>query len=170
MKRIISTTPTPENIAAVLELLAATPGRLEDFERRLIFKENKRPRPEEWSPVEVLAHLINVEARTAEAIMAALLCDEPLLIDIHPQRQWGRLLQLERIPYVDLLAYFRLRRQILLGVLESLASQQWNRSVRETGKKRHESVYWLVRAMALHEHEHVQAIDDRFKESGPDAS
>ena len=59
----------------------------------------------------------------------------------------------------DLLVYFRVRREVLLRILRSLSAVQWARAIRETGKKRKESVYWRARAMALHELEHLADLE-----------
>jgi hypothetical protein len=69
---------------------------------------------------EILAHLINCEARSSEAIYLALLADDPVLVDIHPERQLGKLLRYDQLAFADLLAYFKLRRTVLLRVLASL--------------------------------------------------
>jgi hypothetical protein len=102
--------------------------------------------------------LLNSEARSSEAIYLALLAGEPFVPDIHPERQWGKLLKLEQLPFSDLLSYFELRRTILLHVLTSLTEAQWTRVIREERKKRKESVYWQARSLALHELEHLSDL------------
>lgn len=172
MKPAISTELTESNIALVLEALAATPGRLERL---------GRPRPEaqlrqplgagQRSFAEDLAHLVNGEARSSEAIYLALLAHEPELVALHPDRQLGKLLRFDRLTVADLLAYFKLRRTVLLRVLTSLRARDWSRAVREAGKQRQESVYWRARALALHEAEHLAGLEHKLAGRGePDRS
>jgi len=119
----------------------------------------------ERSFTEDLAHLIQTEDRSSEAIYLALLMEEPLIPDVHPERQWGKLLRFDLLPFSELLAYFRLRRLILLRVLASLTETQWGRSIREAGKKRQESVYWRARTIAMHELDHLSDLQNKVKTS-----
>jgi hypothetical protein len=154
---------TPANIARVVELLAATPGRLERWGQGRTAEGLREPLGKgERSGTEVLAHLLNTEALSAEAIYLALLIREPELADIHAERQLGKLLGFERLPWADLLGYFRVRRKVLLGVLHGLKEAQWARVVREAGKQRKESLYWRARGMALHEAEHVGELEGKL--------
>jgi hypothetical protein len=152
----LTTEQTPANVNRVLELLAQTPDRLAELSRDLDDDALRQPLgPGRRSRAEILAHLLNIEARNHEAIILALTHHEPLLTHVHPERDYGRLLRYDLLPYTDCLAYFRFRRVALLRVLASLAAQQWARTIQEPGKKRRESVYWRVRSMALHELEHL---------------
>jgi hypothetical protein len=91
-----------------------------------------------------------------------LLADEPWIASIHPERDLGKLLQFDRLPFAELMAYFGLRRVVLLRVLESLTEEKWSRCIREAGKQRKESVYWRARGIALHEWEHWQDIETKI--------
>ena len=163
MKKVISTAATNSNIAKVKDLLADTPGKLESLSKRLSAEQLRQPLGSgERSFTEDLAHLINCEARSSEAIYLALLADEPIFIDIHPERQLGKLLRYDLLAFADLLAYFKLRRTVLLRVLASLTEEQWSRSIRETGKKRKESVYWRARSIAMHELEHLLDMEGKI--------
>ena len=152
MKKIISTEATNANISKVKDLLADTPMKLESLSKSLPAEQLRHPLGSgERSFTEDLAHLIHCEARSSEAIYLALLEDEPVFIDIHPERQLGKLLRYDLLAFSDLLAYFKLRRAVLIRVLASLTDEQWWRSIREEGKKRKESVYWRARSIAMHE-------------------
>jgi hypothetical protein len=156
MKKTISTELTSANIAKVKDLLADTPVQLEHLSKPLSEEELRQPLGTgERSFTEDLAHLIHTEARSSEAIYLALLLDEPLIPDIHPERQWGKLLRFDLLPFGELLAYFKVRRAVLLHVLTSLTDKQWSRSIREPGKKRQESVYWRARTIVMHELDHL---------------
>jgi hypothetical protein len=163
MKKLISTELTHANIVQVIHLLGETPSQLDELFGRLDSAEvGEPPAPGERSPVEVLAHLIHCEARSSEAIYLALLIDEPLFPDVHPERQWGKLLRYDLLDVSELLIYFKLRRLVLLRVLQSLTDRQWSRAICEAGKKRKESVYWRARSLALHELEHLSDLKDRL--------
>ncbi|MBZ0320001.1 MAG: DinB family protein [Anaerolineae bacterium] len=160
MKKSISTDLTPSNIAAVLEILSGIPSRLEQLSVTLTPDQLHQPLGDgERSFIENVAHLINCESRSAETIVAALTLTEPLMLSIHPERQYGKLLHLEALPLADLLAYFKFRRVVLLRVLNGLTDAQWKRVVRTEGKERKESVYWQVRGLALHESEHLTDME-----------
>jgi hypothetical protein len=164
MTKNISTKVSSENIAQILGLLSETPGRLEALSRSVPVKKRGQPLGEgERSLMETLAHLINSEARTSESIYLALLLDEPLMANIHSERDWGQLLRYDLSDFDDLLAYFKFRRVVMLRVLSGLNEMQWSRAIREEGKQRKESVYWRARSLALHEVEHVGDLEGKLK-------
>ena len=164
MKKLISTEQNNANIARVIELLADTPAKLEKLSQTFPDPAGLRQplRPGGRSFSQILAHLLNCEARCAEAITLALLEHEPLLVSIHPERQLAKLLQLELLPFSDLLTYFKLRRAILLNVLITLTEEQWARTIREADKQRRESVYLQARSQTLHEFDHLAEIGERL--------
>ncbi len=166
LTKLVSTKLTSSNIATVMSLLSATPLKLTYLSRNLSQERLDQAMGEgERSFRQVLAHLLNAEARSSEAIYLALLAKEPLLIDIHPERQWGKLLQYHLSPFAELLAYFSFRRNVLLRVLTSLTEEEWARTIREDGKKRKESVYWRARSLALHELEHLTDIEGKISDA-----
>lgn len=159
MKKAVSTEQTPGNITRVLGLLAETPVRLAELTRGQDEETLRRsPAGGSRSVAEIVAHLINTEARANEAIVLALAAREPLLAKVHPERDYGRLLRHDRMPLAESLAYFGFRRNALLPLLASLTVTQWSRTICEEGKQRRESVYWLARGMSLHEAEHLEEI------------
>jgi hypothetical protein len=167
MKKIISTAATTSNFAKIKDLLSDTSAKLESLSKYLSAEQLREPLgPGERSFTEDLAHLINCEARSSEAIYLALLADKPLFIDIHPERQLGKLLRYDLLAFSDLMAYFKLRCTVLLHVLASLTEEQWSRSIREAGKKRKESVYWRARTIAMHELEHLSDIESKLSNAG----
>lgn len=110
----------------------------------------------------MLAHILHCEAITAEAIYLALLLDEPRLPDIHPARNLGKLLRLDMLSFEELLSYFKIRRTILLPVLEPLTNEKWSRVTQESKKARKESIYGRARGQALHELEHVVDLETKL--------
>jgi hypothetical protein len=164
MKKTISTELSNNNIAKVTALLTETPGELERLSKGLSSEQRCQPLGSgERSFTEDLAHLIHSEARSSEAIYLALLLDEPTFPDIHSERQWGKLLRFDLFPFSDLLAYFKLRRNVLLRILAALTEEQWERSIHEEGKQRKESVYWRARSLAMHEFEHLSDLQRKLE-------
>lgn len=159
----ISTSSTPANISKVMGLLAVTPKKLSALSKSV--PKGKRNQPlgkGERSLTETLAHLVNSEARISESIYLALLLDEPLIPDIHSERDWGKLLRHNLADFAELLAYFKFRRAAMMRVLSGLSENQWGRSIREAGKRRKESIYWRARSLALHESEHIKDLENKI--------
>jgi hypothetical protein len=166
MKKQIPAEQTEANIQQVLRLLSETLIQLEKMSKGLSEEKlRKPPGAGERSFVEVLAHLLNCEARTSEAIHLALLLKEPVLPPIHPERELGKLLRYDQLPFDELLTYFKFRRTVLLKVLSTLKESQWSRVIREEGKHRKESVYWRARGQALRELEHLQELELKLQMS-----
>jgi len=167
MKKSISTDLTPANIAKVMEMLAGTPSKLEALSKSVSAETLRQPPGKgERSFTEDLAHLINSEARSSEMIYQALLVDEPFFADIHSERDWGKLLRFDLLDFSELLAYFKIRRKVLLRVLLGLKEKDWARTVREEGKQRKESVYWRARTIAMHELDHLDDLEKKLNYKG----
>lgn len=162
MKKQISTEQNEANIHEVLHLLRETPLKMDALYRKLSREQLGAPlAPGERTPTEVLAHILHCESITSQAIYLALLTNEPLLPDVHPERDVAKLLRLDVLPFEELLAYFKVRRRILLRVLESLTGKKWSRTVQQPKKARKETVYWQARAQALHEFEHILDLENK---------
>lgn len=163
MKKSVSTDLTLANIATVMEVLAESSGRLDVLRKAVPAEKIHQPLGKgERTPIEVLAHMLNVEARSSEMIYQALLVDEPFFADIHPERDWGKLLRFDLLEFSELLAYFKIRRKVLLCVLSGLTEAQWGRTIQEVGKKRRESVYWRARTIVLHELDHLGDLEGKL--------
>ena len=162
MKKQIPTEQTDANIADVIQLLKETPEKFAVLSKGLSKNQLQMPLGMgERSFTETLVHMINTEAITSESIYLALMLNEPLVANIHAERDLGALLRFDLLPFAELLAYFKLRRAVLLRVLKSLNGKQWSRSIREEKKQRKESVYWRARGQALHELEHLQDLENK---------
>jgi|SRR6185503_984697 len=161
--KTITTDQTAENIAKVLEVLTEAPIRLEALSKSVSAERlSQQLGKGERTPTEVLAHVINVEAISSEMIYQALLVKEPFFADIHPERDWGKLLRFDLLDFAELLAYFKIRRKVLLRVLSGLKDAGWARCVREEGKQRKESVYWRARTIAMHELDHLADLESKL--------
>jgi len=164
LKKRISTEQTDENIRDVLRLLSETPDQLNGLSKGLSDGKLHEPLGKgERSFIETMAHLLNCESRSSEAITLALLAREPMLASIHPERDLGKLLHYEQFSFSELLEYFIFRRGVLLNVLSTLKDNQWSRVIRQEGKQRKESVYWQARGLALHELEHLQDLEQKLE-------
>jgi hypothetical protein len=164
MKKQISTEQNEANISEVMQLLAEMPTRLESLCQKLSKEQLRTPLAHgERTPTEVLAHILNCEAITSQSIHLALLTNEPLLPDLHAERDLGKLLRLDLQPFDELLAYFKLRRAVLLRILGTLNEKQWSRTMRESKKQRKESIYWRARGQALHELEHIFDFESKLR-------
>lgn len=162
--KAITTDQTAENIAKVIEVLTESPVRLEALRKSVSAEKLRQPLGKgERTLVEVLSHLLNTEARSSEMIYQALLVKEPFFADIHPERDWGKLLRFDLLDFSELLAYFNIRRKVLLRVLIGLKEKDWARAVREEGKQRKESVYWRARTIAMHELDHLGDLEKKLK-------
>ena len=160
--KTITTDQTPENIAKVLEVLTQSPARLKALGKSVSADKLRQPLGKgERTPTEVLAHMINGESISSEMIYQALLVKEPFFADIHPERDWGKLLRFDLLDFSELLAYFIIRRKVLVRVLSELKEKDWSRAVREEGKQRKESVYWRARTIAMHELDHIGDLESK---------
>ena len=142
-----------------MEMLATAPVQLEELGKRLTLHELERPMaPGERSPRQVLVHLVNCEARSAEGILHALVLRDPPYQRIHAERDLGKLMRYEQFNYAEVLAYFQFRRRALLALLERLTERQWLRCAIREGVKGRLSVYYQARGMAVHETEHLEDL------------
>ncbi len=155
----LTTKPSDERIALILQVLAATPGRLRNLSAGRPEAELTTPLGEgERSFKRDLTHLIYCAERGTDPIFQALLLNEPFIPRIHAERDWGALMAYETFEITELLAYFDFRRTALLNILRALTSPQWERSVRREGVKRRESVYHWARGLSVHELGHLEDL------------
>ena len=163
----INTQPSPKYFSRVLTLLGESPAKLEALRRSLTEEQLCEPLAEkEWSFKQQLAHLLSREEITSQSIYYALLVDDPILPDIHPQRHWAPLVDYEHFPVSKLLDYYYFRREIFLRVLADLSDTEWENVVRRASK-RPETIYRLARALALHEVEHLEDITGKLETQPP---
>ncbi len=155
----LTTKPSDERIELILQVLAASPGRLQKLSSGLSDSELTTPLGEgERSFKRDLTHLIYCAERGTEPIFHALILKEPLIPRIHAERDWGALMQYEAFEIAELMAYFNFRRKALLRILRGLSREQWDRSVQREGVRRTESVYYSARGLCLHELGHLEDL------------
>lgn len=160
----LAMTASNELIEIVLDVLAASPSRLQDLSACLSDEALTRPLGEgERSFKRDLTHLIYCAERGSIPIYYALAANEPFMARIHAERQWGKLLRYEDFDLPDLFAYFSFNRRALLNVLRALRPQQWERNVQPEGKKRKESVYYAARGLCVHEFGHLEDLTGKME-------
>lgn len=148
-------------IEQLLTLLAETPPRIAAFTAGLAPAElQRRPKHDEWSANDVLAHLRACADVWGKCIAAIIAEDRPTLRAVNP-RTW-----IKNTNYLDLafrpsLRAFASQRAELLGVLEPLPLQAWSRtaSVTGAGKLLERSVLFYAQWLARHERPHVKQVE-----------
>lgn len=155
----LTTQPSDERIALILNVLEAAPARLQSLSAGLSEAELTTPLGAgERSFKRDLTHLIYCAERGTEPLFHALLLEEPFVPRIHAERDWGALMRYEAFEINELMAYFNFRRAALLRILRGLKRAQWDRSVRREGVKRSESVYHWARGLSVHELGHLEDL------------
>ena len=155
-----TTQASDANKQRVQDMLRQGPPRLQALNDRFSAAQLAQPlEPGEWSPHRILAHLVSCEARASEAIIHALLVDEPPFQPIHAERDLGALMRHEQYTFAELLAYLTFRRRMLLTVLEGLNHDQWLRTFQPAGRKKKQTVYNMTRGTAIHESEHLEHLE-----------
>lgn len=141
---------------AALGILVSTPAALMEISSRISVEDFAQPiMPGKRSFKETLMHFLNIEALNYVTIYPAFLIDKPEVHDIHAERDLGRLRLYEDFTKTELLKAFELERKKTLNFLRALKQTDWQRQIIESGKARQESIYWRIRALALHDYAHL---------------
>ena len=116
-----------------------------------------RPAPGEWSPAEVLAHLLLDEAKLLEYAGAALQADAAIPFITDEERETHAEDAARRMPVPQIVHGLLARRRDTLALLERLTPEQLDRPVRHPayGDVR---VARLFQHVAEHEEEHAHQI------------
>ncbi len=155
---LIPTKLSESSIAAVKDTLKATAKFLSECIQSKSPQELDAPlTPGEWSFREVMAHLLTTNEVSMNTIVYGMALNEPILPEIHPRRDWGRLLQYADYPLEDILHVYQFKRRVLLGILGRLSQKQWSAVIhRPPGKAT--TVFLQARGIALHDLEHVEHL------------
>jgi hypothetical protein len=155
---------TPLPVEAILEILVQGPpwiaGATRGIADEILIQ---RPEPEEWSVVELLAHLrASADVRGDQRIEQMLAEDEPTIRTMSP-RSWPLISSYVELPFSESLAAFTAQRERLLRRLRSLNPDAWQRGATLTGlgTRRYETVHSEAEALARHEESHVMQIEQR---------
>jgi hypothetical protein len=148
-------------IDLILDLLAQTPAAIQDTTRGLREDDlSRRPEPDEWSIVEVLAHLrASADVRGDQRIQRMLADDEPTMRTVSPRR-WPATPRYAAQRFDESLMAYAEQRARLLRRLESLSPEEWERGAMLTGlrMRRHETVHSEADALTRHEVRHLTQI------------
>ncbi len=148
-------------VEQVLTLLARTPQRITALTADLAHAQlHTPPGPDEWSAIEVLAHLRACADVWGNGIMAMLAEDTPALRGVNP-RVWIRKTDYRDLAFRPSLRSFGAQRAELLAALESLPPEGWSRAASVTdmvGRVLKPTVLSYAQRMARHERPHVKQI------------
>ena len=146
---------TPD-YASLLQDLANTPIKLELLSIHLDEQELQAPpQPEEWSAVEILAHLHGCGEAWTPSIFRMLAEDHPSFTEIHPRQKAKKESYAQR-GFDTLLQAFRERREALLQKMMGLPPEAWQRGARINQRER--TVFSHIQRMANHETVHLEQM------------
>ena len=114
-----------------------------------------RPRPDAWSPREIVHHLADSEM-TSAIRLRRLIAEEQPVIHGYDQDEFARRLYYDR-PIEASLAAFRAARAATVEILERLSPEQWARAGRHTESGAYSVEGWLA-IYAVHAHKHADQI------------
>lgn len=152
--------PNPLTTEQILEMLAAAPDRIAALTENLPPEDLQNPPAEgEWSANDILAHLRACGDMWGDSIATILAEDEPTIRAINP-RTW-----IEKTNYPDQafqksLQRFTKQRRDLLGLLEPLPPENWDRkaTIVGAGKPLERTVFFYANWLATHERPHLKQI------------
>jgi hypothetical protein len=141
-----------------LKVQAATASRLARLVRGVsTSKLRKRPAPEQWSVIEILAHLADSEVVCGWRLRA-ILGAPGTPIGAYDQNAWNAAGHYATRDPRECIELFRAMRKANLSLLKSLTPEQWSQHGMhaERGK---ETVEHIVGLIAGHDLNHVQQIE-----------
>jgi uncharacterized damage-inducible protein DinB len=145
----------------LIDILRATPEVLRALTRTIDDEQARHaPGQDEWSIVEVVAHLADVEERAIQRIHRIMAETEPLLERMQPaQLAVERGYRQQKLS--ELMPRFEQLRQERLRLLESLPAEAWERTARhvEHGTM---TLYQLTVHMCQHDVTHLAQIARRI--------
>lgn len=152
---------TPRTIEQILSMLTMGPVKLADLTNGLSPRQLLTfPEPGEWSARDVLAHLRACADMWGKYMVMILAEDYPTFKAVNPTT-WIKQTNYRQLEFKPSLQAFTTQRAELLGVLRSLAPEDWSRKAMVTGggKPRERSVYTYGLWLANHENSHFKQIE-----------
>lgn len=144
-----------------LEQLRQTPAAIHTLTKQLPAEKLETAPKGVWSVKDNLAHLDSCAEVWGYSIYAMLRFDTPVMAKFHP-REWTAAVKYRNISFTELLQKFTIDRKLLLGILEKLKPEKWERIAMID--RRPFSVYAQARRMALHEVGHITQIEEFLKD------
>ena len=145
----------------VVALLAAAPARIESCTSGVpAGRLRRRPRSDEWSANEVLAHLRSCADVWGGCIATILAEEQPTIRAVSP-RTWIAGTGYPALDFVPSFDAFATQRQALVAVLEALPHEAWGRTATVTGagRARTQTVRSYAERLATHERPHLGQIE-----------
>ena len=148
----------------ILQVMSDSPFRIEAASESLTDTQLVlRPEAEEWSPLEILAHLRACADVWGDQRIGRMLSeDEPTMRAVNPKR-WIRDTDYDVVSFRESLEAFSVQRRELLKRLQSISPGDWQRGATLTGggASRRYSVHTEADAIARHERAHIKQIEKR---------
>ncbi len=116
---------------ALLAILRATAANMDSFKRMQISvaQFSKRPKPDEWSLIEIIAHMADVDAEVNIPRMQTIIKEEAPFIEAALTDQWADERNYINRNSTKELSRFITNRISLVTVIENLSAHQWNKSI-----------------------------------------
>ena len=145
-----------------LRLQQATPARLASLVKRKTRKQlTRRPAPDKWSVVEIMAHLADAEIAISWRIRQKL-ARNAIPIQAYDQDAWAGTFQYAKRDPRQSLANFRSLREANLALLKSVPRKLWeNYGIHE--ERGNETVAHIVRMVSGHDINHLRQIEAILK-------
>jgi len=156
------------SVDEILRLLAEAPSRLSALTAAIAAEMLRTPSvPDEWSAVEVLAHLRSCADVWGGYMSKIIAEDQPTLRAISP-RTWMKKTDYRTLEFQPSLQAFAAQRDELVAMLKALPPEGWERSatVKEGDKVRTWTVYGYARRLVLHEQIHIQQMAEEKQKRG----
>lgn len=119
------------------------------------------PAPGEWSATEIMQHVRgSAEART-RTIQKLLALDNPRIPYLSP-RGWAKKHKYDQLSFAENFQAYKAERASLIGSLQGLTTEQWNRAGSFTGNAKTVTVFDTVVSMANHDTEHCAQLEALF--------
>jgi hypothetical protein len=153
--------------AALLARFADQVGSLKDMLRGLAMTDIHRPaQAGEWSPHQVLAHLLDVERRVNLPRLQRILDQDCPPLEPFDQLAWMAEHYHPQEKMETLLLEFARARAECLALLEALPAQAWNREGCHPELGSHTLQWWLERAVA-HTAGHIRQMAQAALQESP---
>ena len=153
---------TEEKIREHLQTLRETPQRIttiigdsDEIRLRTPFVRD------EWSAVQILAHLRGCAEVWGYTIYAMLILDKAELAHIHP-RDWTKKLRYDKLSFEENFLAFKVERNNLIRMLEKLTFEEWGRSASFIRRANTQTIFSQTMRMALHELDHCKQLEAMF--------
>ncbi len=145
-----------------LEVLSSTPRQLARLLKGVSKKKlAKRPAPEKWSVIEILAHLADTELVQGFRVRL-ILGANGTPIQGFDQDEWARYSEYAKHDPALSMEAFRLTRERTVRLLKSLPQDAWDRYGMHSERGR-ETVTRVTEMMAGHDLNHLRAIREILK-------